>query len=130
MFIRQGVRMSTQNATEKQVQALKNFGVTPPTTKSACKNLLTWILQDQHGKGSRVALLKTTQEKYNGKRVSLRGGKRFGTVRHVLNNQMADYRREISGKSHGPLDAMVEWEVPIGEKKSVTRIVLSALTVL
>ncbi len=59
--------------TPKQVEALRDFGITPPPTKAGCSSLLRFIIEYRWGNLTRqekIALAISTQQKWLGKRVS------------------------------------------------------------
>lgn len=123
-------------ATSKQVECLEAVGIIPPETSAACSNLIGWVFQYDSTLSTRIALLKSAQQKFVGKRVSYFNGKRTGTVRHVLHNKDAVelscvasiyYGRE---RNFGPINALVEWDTLPGDKKFVSRVVLSTLEVI
>jgi hypothetical protein len=62
--------------TPRQVAAIEKFGLTVPPTKSACSDLISYILQGNATVGGnqhkRIAIAKRYEEKYVGKKVRTR----------------------------------------------------------
>jgi len=78
------MKRSDKKATAKQQQALLNFGINPPPTKAACRNLLSFLIDCHYGettKAQRVAWAKTMQEKWLGHRVICDGNP--GTIDYM-----------------------------------------------
>lgn len=120
----------TEPPTPQQIQALTNMGIIAPITKAACRNLLAWLLESDAKMKERIALLKSAQQKFAGKRVQHRVDRRIGVVRHILHNpDCATYFDAGVEKRNGPLDALVDWESQPKHRK-LTRVVFSSLILL
>ena len=71
-------------ATPKQIEAIKNFGLSPPPTKAACRAVLSFLLESRWrgmDKASLVAYAIATEKKWLGKQVLVYGER--GTVDYI-----------------------------------------------
>ncbi|HRH55816.1 MAG TPA: hypothetical protein PK609_03045 [Candidatus Paceibacterota bacterium] len=102
--------MAKKDPTARQLEALRNFNIVPPSTKAACSSLLTWISNGGDRSGERVAIIIETQSKFLDKRVQHHLGS-TGRVRYVmwLGPGRLPPAQQGSQYTH-PLDAMIDWD--------------------
>ena len=92
--------MHGKKASPRQIAFLQSRGITPPTGMAMCSRFIGFI-KENNGMGpgtesERIALLKATKKKYEGKKARLRDGQETvitrifpKTMGEVLENKMA-----------------------------------------
>lgn len=92
-------------ATEKQIQGLRAYGITPPATKGACGKILDYLFKAGEGEGRRrLALILAAQKTWVGKKVRRKRERNDGPTGVVL----CVLRTDDPGRDY-PLFASCVW---------------------